>query len=62
MTRKTAYNKLFRANDELTEVLEALYEALRQGNESARQMELIDYIETAADQTHAAMEMLEGEA
>ena len=62
MTRETAYKKLFRANDDLTEVLEALYDALRQDNESARQMKLIEYIEEAADKTHAAMEMCAGRA
>lgn len=63
MKKKTAYNKLFKANDELTEVIENIInEEIRKGNNSAWLEKLTDYIETAADQTQAAMAMLESEA
>jgi hypothetical protein len=59
MRKKTAYNKLFKANDELTEVIENIInEEIRKGNNSAWLEKLTDYIETAADQTQAAMAML----
>lgn len=62
MKRKTAYKKLFKAHDELTEVIENIInEEIRKGNKSAWIEKLSDYIETAADQTSAAMQMLEGE-
>ena len=60
MKTKQAYNKLFRANDELTEVLEnILSEELRKGKHSAKLDKLIEYVELAADYTQAAMSMLE---
>lgn len=63
MKKKTAYNKLSKANDELTEVIENIInEEIRKGNNSAWLEKLTDYIETAADQTKAAMAMLESEA
>jgi len=62
MKKKLAYKKLFRANDELTEVLEnILCEELRKGKQSDKLDKLIEYVETAADQTQAAMMMLEEE-
>jgi hypothetical protein len=59
MKKKQSYNKLFRAHDELTEVLESLYEAIHNKNATARQEKLMDYLETAVDQTRAAMWILE---
>lgn len=60
MKKKTAYNKLFRAKDELTEILEnILYEEARKGKETDDLAKLIEYVETAADQTMAALTMLE---
>jgi uncharacterized protein YozE (UPF0346 family) len=60
MKKKTAYNKLFRAKDELTETLEnILYEEARKGKETDDLAKLIEYVETAADQTMAALAMLE---
>ncbi len=60
MKKKTAYNKLFRAKDELTETLEnILYEEARKGKETDELAKLIEYVETAADQTMAALAMLE---
>lgn len=62
MKKKTAYNKLFRAKDELTETLEnILYEEARKGKETADLAKLIEYVEMAADQTMAALAMLEEE-
>ena len=60
MKTKTAYNKLFRANDELTETIENIIrEEWRKGNQSDKLDKLYEYIETAADQTRAAMWLLE---
>ena len=60
MRKKEAYKKLFRAKDELTETLEnILYEEARKGKETADLAKLIEYVETAADQTMAALAMLE---
>ena len=62
MKKKTAYKKLFRAKDELTETLrDILYEEARKGKETADLAKLIEYVETAADQTMAALAMLEEE-
>ena len=59
MKKKTAYKKLFRAKDELTETIEILNEEARNGKETAELAKLIEYVETAADQTMAALIMLE---
>ena len=62
MKKKLVYDKLFKANDELWEVLEnILYEEQRKGNKSAKLTKLIEYVETAADQTGAALSILEQE-
>lgn len=60
MKKKTAYQKLFRAKDELTETLEnILYEEVRKGKETAKLQKMIEYVEIAADQTGAALAMIE---
>lgn len=65
MKKKQAYNKLFRAKDLLWEVLEnILYEEHRKEvnvDKLAELDKLIEYVETAADQTGAALARLEEE-
>jgi len=60
MKKKEAYTKLFRAKDELFEVLEnILYEEARKGKGNAKVDKLIEYVENAADETQAALAMIE---
>ena len=62
MRNKEAYQKLFRAKDELFEVLEnILSEELRKGKGSDKLNRLIEYVETAADHTQAALAMIADE-